>query len=313
MGGYDIFKSEYDSVAGEWSEPVNLGYPINTPDNDVFFVSTKDGKRGYYASVREDGYGYNDIYEVTIPDILNGGEPIASQEADVEEEQEPDKQELAPVETKPVLQPVTLKVRVEDNNTAATLNAKVSLKGVGDNIIIPVRKDGKGHFTFSVTYPEPKKFMLTAEMDGYLFKSLQITLPAAKEEPKEIRRKIELDPLTVGVSSVLRNIYFEFDKASFTQQSYSELNKLEKLLSNNPYIKVEIAGHTDRIGTIIYNKDLSQRRADAVVRWLKKKGIDPRRLKAKGYGKTKPLASNDDELEGRELNRRVEFKVTGKK
>ena len=313
MGGYDIFKSEYDSVGGEWSEPVNLGYPINTPDNDVFFVSTKDGKRGYYASVREDGYGYNDIYEVTIPDILNGNEPIASKDADIEEEQQPEQKELEPVEAKPVLQPVTLRVRVEDNNTAETLNAKVSLKGVGDNIIIPVRKDEKGHFVFTATYPEPKKFMLTAENDGYLFKSFEITLPAAREEPKEIRRKIELDPLTVGVSSVLRNIYFEFDKASFTQQSYVELNKLEKLLSNNPNIKVEIAGHTDRIGTIIYNKDLSQRRADAVVKWLKKKGIDPRRLEARGYGKTKPLASNDDELEGRELNRRVEFKVTSKR
>ena len=313
MGGYDIFKSEYDSVGGEWSEPINLGYPINTPDNDVFFVSTKDGKRGYYASVREDGYGYNDIYEVTIPDVLNGGEPIASKDADIEEEKEPDQKELDPVETKPVLQPVTLEVRVEDNNTAKTLNAKVSLTGVGDNIIIPVRKNEKGHFTFNVTYPEPKKFMLTAEMDGYLFKSFQITIPAAKEEAKGIKRKIELDPLTVGVSSVLRNIYFEFDRDSFTQDSYVELNKLEKLLSNNPNVKVEIAGHTDRIGTIVYNKDLSQRRAEAVVKWLKKKGIDPRRLKAQGYGKTKPLASNDDESEGRELNRRVEFKVTSKR
>lgn len=313
MGGYDIFKSEYDSVAQEWSEPVNLGYPINTPDNDVFFVSTKDGKRGYYASVREDGFGYNDIYEVTIPDLVNGGEPIASKDADVEEEKEPEEKNLEPVETKPVLQPVTLKVRVEDNNTAETLNAKVSLTGVGDNIIIPVRRDEKRNFIFNVTYPESKKFMLTAEKDGYVFKSIEITLPAAKEKRREIRRKIELDPLTVGLSTVLRNIYFEFDRATFTQESYVELNKLEKLLSNNPNIDVEIAGHTDRVGTIIYNKDLSQRRADAVVKWLKKKGIDPRRLDSRGYGKTRPLASNDDEFEGRELNRRVEFKVTSKR
>lgn len=313
MGGYDIFKSEYDSVAQEWSEPVNLGYPINTPDNDVFFVSTKDGKRGYYASVREDGFGYNDIYEVTIPDLVNGGDPIASKDADVEEEKEPEEKNLEPVETKPVLQPVTLKVRVEDNNTAETLNAKVSLTGVGDNIIIPVRRDEKRNFIFNVTYPESKKFMLTAEKDGYVFKSIEITLPAAKEKRREIRRKIELDPLTVGLSTVLRNIYFEFDRATFTQESYVELNKLEKLLSNNPNIDVEIAGHTDRVGTIIYNKDLSQRRADAVVKWLKKKGIDPRRLESRGYGKTRPLASNDDEFEGRELNRRVEFKVTSKR
>ncbi|MDN5212482.1 OmpA family protein [Fulvivirgaceae bacterium BMA12] len=314
MGGYDIFKSEYDSVGQEWSEPVNLGYPINTPDNDVFFVSTKDGKRGYYASVREDGYGYNDIYEVTIPDLVDDDELLASKEADVEDEPEqPKEQEVKQVEEKPVLQPVTLLVRVEDDDTAETLNAKVSLTGVGDNIIIPVKRDDNNHFIFTVTYPEPKDFMLTAEMDGYLFKSYKITMPAATEKAKEVKRKIELNPLSVGVSSVLRNIYFEFDKDSFTQQSYTELNKLEKLLSSNPNVKVLIAGHTDRIGTIVYNKDLSQRRAEAVVKWLKKKGIDPRRLEAKGFGKTRPLASNDDESEGRELNRRVEFSVTSKK
>ncbi len=314
MGGFDIFKSEYDSAAQEWTEPVNLGYPINTPDNDVFFVSTKDGKRGYYASVREDGYGYNDIYEVTVPELLNGGEELASKDADIQEA--PNETSEAPqiekVEEKPVLQPVTLLVRVEDDNTAETLKAKVSLTGVGDNIIVPVTKEN-GIYKFNITYPEAKSFMLTAEKDGYVFKSIEVKIPAAKEKPREIKRKIELSPITVGVSSVLRNIYFDFNKATFTQNSYVELNKLEKMLANNPRIKVEIAGHTDRIGTIIYNKDLSQRRADAVVRYLKKKGIDPRRLASQGYGKTKPLASNDDESEGRELNRRVEFKVTEQK
>lgn len=314
MGGYDIFKSEYDSVAHEWAEPINLGYPINTPDNDVFFVSTKDGKRGYYASVREDGYGYNDIYEVTIPELLNNTEQLASKQADIEEDPKEniEQKPIEKVEKELVLQPVTLIVRVEDNNTAETLKARVSLTGVGDNIIIPVAKENN-LYKFKVTYPEAKAFMLTAELDGYLFKSYEITLPAATEKPRQIKRKVELDPLTVGVSAVLRNIYFDFNKATFSKRSYVELNKLEKLLAANPRIKVEIAGHTDMVGTIVYNKDLSQRRAEAVVKYLKKKGVDPRRLAANGYGKTKPLASNDDEAEGRELNRRVEFKVTEKR
>ncbi|MDQ3534256.1 MAG: hypothetical protein M3421_01350, partial [Bacteroidota bacterium] len=81
MGQYDIFKSVYDSTERAWSEPVNLGYPINTPDDDVFFVSTKDGKRGYYASVREDGMGYLDIYMVTIPDLNAPNEMLASKES----------------------------------------------------------------------------------------------------------------------------------------------------------------------------------------------------------------------------------------
>jgi outer membrane protein OmpA-like peptidoglycan-associated protein len=110
----------------------------------------------------------------------------------------------------------------------------------------------------------------------------------------------------------LRNIYFNFDKASFQQESFNELNKLERMMAQNPSMQVEIAGHTDVVGTKSYNLQLSQRRAEAVKDFLTKKGIDSRRIKAVGYGVTKPLASNDDEKEGRELNRRVEFKVTGK-
>jgi outer membrane protein OmpA-like peptidoglycan-associated protein len=118
-----------------------------------------------------------------------------------------------------------------------------------------------------------------------------------------------MDRLQAGYNTVLRNIYFDFNKATFTMNSYTELNKLEKMLSENPGMKVEIAGHTDRIGTKEYNKDLSKRRANAVVNYLTNKGIDPRRLTSIGNGEEKPLASNDDENEGRALNRRVEFKV----
>jgi len=108
---------------------------------------------------------------------------------------------------------------------------------------------------------------------------------------------------------VLRNIYFDFDKATFQLTSYDELNKLEQLLSVNDKIKVEISGHTDNIGKTNYNKWLSQKRANAVVNYLVNKGIDERRLIAKGFGESKPLASNDNEKEGRNLNRRVEFRV----
>jgi outer membrane protein OmpA-like peptidoglycan-associated protein len=109
--------------------------------------------------------------------------------------------------------------------------------------------------------------------------------------------------------AILRNIYFDFDKATFKTESYTELNKLEAMLSQNQNIVMEIAGHTDAIGTKAYNKYLSLKRAQAVKDYLTKKGINTRRIKAVGYGKSKPLASNDDEQGGRELNRRVEFKV----
>jgi outer membrane protein OmpA-like peptidoglycan-associated protein len=120
---------------------------------------------------------------------------------------------------------------------------------------------------------------------------------------------VELKKLEVGLVSVLRNIYFDFNKATFKQDSYSELNKLERMLQQNTGMNVEIGGHTDIVGTKNYNKFLSQKRAEAVKDFLTKKGIDSRRITAMGYGSSKPLASNDDEDEGRELNRRVEFKV----
>ena len=115
--------------------------------------------------------------------------------------------------------------------------------------------------------------------------------------------------LVAGVTSILRNIYFDFDKATFKTESYTELNKLEAMMSQNQNIVMEIGGHTDAVGTKEYNRYLSLKRAQAVKEYLVKKGINTQRIKTVGHGKSKPLASNDDERGGRELNRRVEFKV----
>jgi outer membrane protein OmpA-like peptidoglycan-associated protein len=118
--------------------------------------------------------------------------------------------------------------------------------------------------------------------------------------------------VNVGVVSILRNLYFDFDKATFKTESYTELNKLEAMMAQNPNMVIEIAGHTDAVGTKEYNHDLSLRRANAVRGFLNRKGIELKRVKTVGYGKSRPLASNDDEQDGRELNRRVEFKVLQK-
>ena len=117
--------------------------------------------------------------------------------------------------------------------------------------------------------------------------------------------------LEVGVVSVLRNIYFDFEKATFKTESYTELNKLATMMKQNASLKVEIGGHTDSVGDKKLNLLLSLKRANAVKSFLTSKGIDTRRVKTVGYGKSKPLASNDDEAEGRQFNRRVEFKVLG--
>ena len=318
MGGHDIFYSTFDPQKNEWSKPSNLGYPINTPDDDVYFISSPDGKRAYYSSVREDGMGYTDIYLITIPEGLKKTEPVVA----VEPVEQP-KDTVAVTTVTPVVEPkvepkpepkkelIPLKyiVTVVDAADQSPINAKVRLQGAKDNVIVSSNNSNAGVFEFSISNDKSKDYRLSVEQEGYVFQNLNLTIAGASEEEKTLTRTIELRKLSVGVTSVLRNIYFDFDKATFKTEAYPELNKLEAMMRQNENLMVEIGGHTDAVGTKAYNLFLSKRRAEAVKDYLTKKGIDARRISAVGYGKTKPLASNDDEDEGRELNRRVEFKV----
>jgi outer membrane protein OmpA-like peptidoglycan-associated protein/tetratricopeptide (TPR) repeat protein len=293
MGNYDIFKTVYDEATGEWSTPENLGYPINTPDNDIYFVSTKDGKRGYYSSIREDALGYDDIYMITLVE-----QPVAQ------------KPPVGPVTTpdKPV-QPIQYTVTVIDAVTREPVDARIQMQGAADNVVLPANQKGIGVMEFTIGAPESKEYRLSVSSEGYMFVNQNIRVEGATDQVKMLGRTVELRKVQSGSMIILRNIYFDFDKASFKPESFTELNKVERMMRENPNLQVEIAGHTDYIGSVAYNMTLSQRRAEAVKDYLTKKGIDPRRVVAKGYGKTRPIASNDDEEEGRELNRRVEFRV----
>ncbi len=292
MGGFDIFKSkQLNAEKNEWGTPENLGYPINTPDDDVFYVITKDGKRGYYATVRDDGLGYSDIYMITVPEEKK-------KEPEVTKEPEPAK-------------PNKYIVVVVDAENQSPLEAKVKLQGVKDKMVIGMTNQSKGTYEFSITAAEAKDYQLSVEREGYAFVNQPVKIEGTAGDSDPVTNTIEMKKLVVGVTKVLRNIYFDFGKASFKQDSYAELNKLESMMKQNGGVRVEIAGHTDNIGSKDFNKLLSQQRANAVRGFLTSKGVDPRRVTAMGYGEEKPLSSNDDEKEGRELNRRVEFKVTG--
>lgn len=289
MGGFDIFKSNLlDAKKNEWSDPENLGFPINTPDNDIFYVGSKDGERGYYSTTREDGMGYEDIYLITT-------------------EEPPAKTEEAPKE----LLPLVYIVKVMDGDTKKPLDAKVRLQGASDNVVVGSRVMEPGTYEFKIKSEEQKEYQLSAELDGYIFQNLKVTLAGASEDGGSEGKIIEMKKLVVGARSVLRNIYFDYGKAVFRTESYAELNKLENMLKQNENLKVEISGHTDNVSSASFNLKLSQRRANAVKDFLVSKGIDTRRITAVGYGEERPLASNDDEKDGRELNRRVEFQVLG--
>jgi outer membrane protein OmpA-like peptidoglycan-associated protein len=347
MGGYDIYKCTHDPKNDDWSEPENLGYPINTPDNEVYFITSADSKRAYYSSVREDGMGYTDIYVVTATESIKDTKPVAVKNPEPPKKQDPPKDTVAvatvktepkvepkkdppvepknepkvepkkvepkkvepKVEPKKVIKPLRYVVSVIDAQGRKPLNAKVRLQGQRDNIIVASTTAGQGTYEFTITDPSPKDYRLSVELDGYVFVNQNIKIQGATDQDKTLKRTIEMRKLAVGVTSILRNIYFDYDRASFKTESYTELNKLESMLRQNQSIKVEISGHTDAYGKWDYNKNLSQKRAEAVKDYLTKKGIDTRRIRAVGYGESKPLASNDDEDDGRELNRRVEFKV----
>ena len=320
IGGFDIYKSTLNASNNEWSEPENLGYPINTPDDDIYFVTSKDSKRAYYSSVREDGMGYTDIYMITIPEGLKNIPPIAEREPIAQDttaainvattNNVPDTPKN-PVTTpvKQELQPLRIIVTVLDEETNNTIDAKVRLVGAKDNVVVGLAGRNAGAFDFNITSTTAKDYRLTVESDGYAFQNITLRLNGAGTTEQTINRTVKMRKLAERVVGILRNIYFDFDKATFKTESYAELNMLENMMRSNPGMNVEISGHTDAIGTKDYNMYLSRKRAEAVKDFLTKKGIDARRIKAVGYGKTKPLASNDDEREGRALNRRVEFKV----
>jgi outer membrane protein OmpA-like peptidoglycan-associated protein/tetratricopeptide (TPR) repeat protein len=292
MGGYDIYKTVYDSASQTWIKPVNVGYPINTPDDDISFITTQDGERGYFSSVREDGFGYQDIYMFTIPEEIKN---IT--------EEEPEFVRLP--DTK---QPVNITVNVRDENNNL-INAKVQIRNKSQNVLAAVRNLSAGKYSASVKNNEPIEYSISIEKDGYVFINRTYTIPASTDKIQTIEYDFVLKKAVAGSRLVLRNIYFDFDRVTLKDESLFEINKLYSMLSENSRLVVEISGHTDNIGTKEYNKDLSYRRARAVVNVLTRKGIDAARIMATGYGEEKPLVSNDDERDGREINRRVEFKV----
>lgn len=308
MGGYDIFKSTYEN--GKWSEPENLGYPINTPDNDIFFSISGSGVHGYYSSAMTGGIGEKDIYMITF---LGPEKPVISNNED----------NLLASLTKPVKETVIeptvaiksnqltlLKGTIVDDASSTPLKATIDLTDNVKNEIIANFESNSETGKYLVSLPSGVNYGITVKADGYLFHSENFDIPAATGY-NEISKDIRMKKIEVGNKIVLRNIFFDFDKSTLRPESTAELDRLTKMLNDNSSLKIEISGHTDNIGSAAYNKTLSENRAKAVVDYLVKNGINSNRLTYKGYGFDQPIATNDTE-EGRQQNRRTEFKVVSK-
>ena len=162
-----------------------------------------------------------------------------------------------------------------------------------------------------VSLPSGRNYGIAVTLEDYLFHSENIDLPKSTAY-QEINKDIELNKLEIGKKIVLRNIFYDFDKATLRTGSIAELDRLSMLLEQNPKMRIEISSHTDNVGSAAYNLKLSTNRALSVVNYLvDKKGIDKARLEYKGYGFDEPIAPNDTD-QGRQLNRRTEFKILSK-
>ncbi|MBI2281158.1 MAG: PD40 domain-containing protein [Bacteroidetes bacterium] len=281
MGGFDIFSTSM-LANNEWTTPVNIGFPINTTDDDIYYNVSADNKRAYYSSFKEGGLGEKDNYAITFYEykespltVLKGG--------------------ITDIHGKV---PKIIEIIVTDNETGELVGIYHSNSKTGEYLFI---------------LPSGKNYNITHESEGYLFQSVNMDVTQNKKYYFS-QNTIQLEPIAVGSKVVLNNIFFDFDKATLRNISNVELSKLYKLLTKNPGMVVEISGHTDSKGSEEYNVQLSEERAQSVVNYLIEKGINKNQMVAKGYGKSDPAANNinadgSDNPENRQLNRRAELKI----
>ncbi len=306
MGGYDIFVSYVDNL-GHWGEPINLGYPINTAYDDLFYSANASGKFAYIASNRPGGKGGLDIYKISYW----GRDKLMNSDS----ENQLISSVASPVSDNVVTEPIffeersltIFKGRVLDGVTNDPIEASIDIiiNKTGDIYTSLSSNSATGKFLLSL--PAGENYGISVAAQGYLFHSENFDLPNG-DGFNMVNKDIKLNNIQVGSNITLKNVFFNTGKWSVKEDSYSELERLVLLLSDLPELRIEISGHTDNIGTNSYNELLSQRRADAVVSYLVAKGIDKNRLIAKGYGQSIPVESNDTE-KGRSVNRRTEFKI----
>jgi outer membrane protein OmpA-like peptidoglycan-associated protein/tetratricopeptide (TPR) repeat protein len=305
IGGYDIFKSV--NKDGEWGEAQNMGIPVNTPVNEVFFRLMPNGRDAYYASDNQSGIGGYDLYALTL---LCPEKPLAMAKND----------ELIAGLIDPKFEPIiekevqlsytrmtVVKGIVTDYNTGKPINALIELidnkTGIKDKEAHSDAQDG----AYMIALPSGKNYGFSVNADGYMFHSENFNVPAASGY-KEIYKDIKLQPMTAGSSIILYNTFFATGKSTLRPESYSELNRLAAMFTKYPNLVIEISGHTDNKGNKSTNQKLSNARAKSVVDYLLGQGVKPQNLKAVGYYFLYPVASNKTE-EGRQQNRRVEAKI----
>ncbi len=308
MGGFDVFKSELNDM-GEWSPAVNMGYPVNSPDDDIFYKITPDSRYAFYSTNRMGGFGGKDIYKLVF--LGEEKEMIMSTEdvliAGIQEEGK--KGFFTPVLPVDIDTAYILTGKIFDSKTMDGVKAKLEFIDVDiSQVIATTIANDTGYYRASL--PEGKAYGIEIIAKDYMF-FLDIIDVSGEDSDEEIHQDFGLDKVEVGATVVLENIFFETSKATLKPESFTQLEQVLKFMNSNPSIRMEISGHTDNTGSLKLNTRLSQSRAESVVEYLVEHGIDAANLDAMGYAFSQPISPNDT-AEGRAKNRRVEFKILSK-
>lgn len=313
MGGFDAYSTTLNED-GTWSEPKNLGYPINTTGDDVFYFPTNDGKKAYFSSFREGGKGQQDIYMIEIPSydlktlaVYKGlaqytdGKVIKDLEIEITKTSNQEQGNYRPNNITGnflfILQP----------GETFYVDYKLRDLTLRDTIIVP-NEGGVYDILKIVTVIDNQLVLQDAEIvDGKL-------VAIQPENITELTETELTETLNSGKPVILNDLYFVYDKTKLISDSKPDLSKLINYMKDNPKAKIVLEGHTDFKGTDAYNQNLSEQRSQKVKNELVASGIDPNRISTKGYGESKPIANNTnpdgtDNPEGRQKNRRVEVKI----
>jgi outer membrane protein OmpA-like peptidoglycan-associated protein len=310
MGGYDIFKCEVQRD-GTWGVPQNLGHPINTPDDDMFFSITASQRFGYYASQgQDDSKGDWDIYMITF---LGPEKPLIQSSEDMLLASLANPITEAVIEKTVEIKTIRLTIVkgvISDSFTERPVAATIEVVDNEKNEVIQTTNTNPETGEYMITLPSGKNYAMMVKAQDYLHHSENFNIPAATNY-QEITKGIMLNKLAAGSKVVLNNIFFEFGKTLLHPSSYPELERVVIMMNTYKTLVIEISGHTDNVGSAASNIRVSEQRAKSVVDYLIGRGVPAARLAFKGYGFEQPIVPNTTE-EGRQQNRRVEFKILKK-
>ena len=331
-GGRDLYVSFLNNDS-TWTEPKNLGNVINTASEESSPFLAADDKTLYYSSDGFSGFGRSDVYVSTRLDDTwtNWSEP-QNLGADVNSELEdlffniPVSSDYAyysrgvsdtdtdifrvemPLFKRP--DPVILvKGKLFNAKTEEPIEAKIAYQRLPDGRELGIIKSDPGTGEFELMLPAGDQYLIRAEAEGFVAESINIDLRDVTEYDVVLTdRDLKLIPIEEKAVVTLNSIFFDFDKSELRAESMPELDRMVDLLKDRGTMVIQISGHTDSIGTDVYNMGLSQRRAMAVTNYFTAKGINKNRMTVKYYGESMPKATNATP-EGRKLNRRVEFEI----